>query len=73
MRTSMRPFAGAIIMVVVGAGAIGAERPEPVSTSVQVAAVQIRGYDKTDVPRPDYDPTEAIVPYIDKAGADGTQ
>jgi len=41
--------------------------------AVKVAAVQILGYDKTDVPRSGYDPTEAIIPYIDKAGKDGAQ
>ena len=40
---------------------------------VKVAAVQICGYDKTDVPKPGYDPSEAMVPYIDRAGADGAQ
>ncbi len=41
--------------------------------TVKVAAVQILGYDKTDVPRPGYDPTEAMVPYINKAGDEGAQ
>lgn len=41
--------------------------------SVKVAAVQISGYDKGDVPRKGYDPTEAIVPYIHRAGKDGAQ
>jgi N-carbamoylputrescine amidase len=40
---------------------------------VKVAAVQISGYDKGDPPRDNYDPTEAIVPYIDRAGKDGSQ
>ena len=40
---------------------------------VKVAAVQISGYDKGDVPREGYDPTEAIVPYIHRAGQDGAQ
>ena len=40
---------------------------------VKVAAVQICGYDKTDVPRPAYDPSEALVPYVDRAGRDGAQ
>ena len=38
---------------------------------VKVAAVQICGYDKTDVPKKGYDPTNAMVLYIDKAGKDG--
>jgi len=39
--------------------------------TVKVAAVQILGYDKTDVPRPGYEPADAMVPYIEKAAADG--
>jgi predicted amidohydrolase len=31
------------------------------------------GYDKTDLPRPGYDPTEAVVHYIEKAARDGAQ
>ncbi len=40
---------------------------------VKVAAVQISGYDKGDVPRPGYDPTADLIPYIDRAGKDGAQ
>jgi beta-ureidopropionase len=40
---------------------------------VKVAAVQIKGYDKGDLPRQGYDPTAAIVPYINRAGKDGAQ
>ena len=40
---------------------------------VKLAAVQIRGYDKGDLPREGYDPTAAIVKYIDRAGKDGAQ
>ena len=47
------------------------ERDRP--DTVKVAAVQICGYDKGDVPRPGYDPTVAILPYIDRAGDDGAQ
>ena len=50
---------------------------EPVRTKqldlVKVAAVQISGYDKGDLPRPGYDPTDAIIPYIHRAGKDGAQ
>jgi len=41
--------------------------------SVKVAAVQILGYDKTEVPREGYDPTGLMLPYIDRAGNDGAQ
>ncbi len=43
------------------------------SSQVKVAAVQILGYDKTDVPRPGFDPSEAVVRYIAKAAQDGAQ
>ena len=36
-------------------------------SQVKVAAVQMLGYDKTDVPRPGFDPSEAVVRYIEKA------
>lgn len=40
---------------------------------VKVAAVQLLGYDKTDVPRPGFDPIKNVVAYIEKAAADGAQ
>ena len=40
---------------------------------VKVAAVQIDGYDKGDIPRDGYDPTGDFVAYIDRAGSDGAQ
>jgi predicted amidohydrolase len=40
---------------------------------VKVAAVQISGYDKGDLPRKGYDPAQELVPYIDRAGHDGAQ
>jgi len=40
---------------------------------IRVTAVQISGYDKGDLPRGGYDPTEALLPYIDRAGKDGAQ
>ena len=53
--------------------AVAEEKATPRPDSVKVAAVQICGYDKTDVPRPGFDPSEAIVPYIQRAGEDGAQ
>ncbi len=40
---------------------------------VKIAAVQLLGYDKTDLPRPGLDPTKAVVQYIARAAADGAQ
>ena len=36
--------------------------------TIKVAAVQINGYDKGDLPRDGYDPTVRILPFIDRAG-----
>jgi len=55
------------------ASTLAGEPAQDQPDSVKVAAVQILGYDKSDVPRPGYDPTEAMVPYINKAGEDGAQ
>ncbi len=41
--------------------------------SVKVAAVQISGYDKGDLPRDGYDPATHLVPYIDRAAKDQAQ
>eukprot|EP01045_Picozoa_sp_COSAG04_P000280 COSAG04_NODE_6_length_47123_cov_87.347482_3_plen_223_part_00 len=38
---------------------------------VRVAAVQISGYDKGELPRPRYDPVAPLLPHIARAGADG--
>lgn len=40
---------------------------------VKVSAVQISGYDKGDLPRKGYDPTDQLVPYIDRAGKENAQ
>jgi predicted amidohydrolase len=40
---------------------------------IKVAAVQMLGYDKTDVPRPGFDPSESVVRYIERAAKDGAQ
>ena len=39
--------------------------------SIQVAAVQISGYDKGDLPREGFTPAKLLLPYIDRAGRDG--
>jgi len=60
-----------IVASIPGRAAVGqaAQRPN----AVKVAAVQILGYDKTDVPRPGYDPSGPIVDYVNRAGAEGAQ
>jgi len=53
---------------------VGADPPETAHRDlVKVAAVQISGYDKGDPPRDNFDPTDAIVPYIHRAGHDEVQ
>ena len=53
--------------------ALGVEPESPKPAEVKVAAVQVLGYDKTDVPRPGFDPSETVIQYIQKAAADGAQ
>ncbi len=45
-------------------------RQKEVRATIKVAAVQVSGYDKGDLPKDDYDPTVQILPYIDRAGKD---
>ncbi|MEM9366324.1 MAG: carbon-nitrogen hydrolase family protein [Planctomycetota bacterium] len=40
---------------------------------VKVAAVQLIGYDKSDLPREGYDPAVTMLPYIARAASDGAQ
>lgn len=63
-----------ISVSIVTAVTLPASATEPQKpTQVKVAAVQILGYDKTDVPRPGFDPSEAVVRYIQKAAKDGAR
>jgi beta-ureidopropionase len=41
--------------------------------TVTVAAVQLTGYDKKFLPKPDYNPAEAIVAYAERAARDGAE
>lgn len=62
-----------ISVVFAAASTLAGDPTQSQPDTVKVAAVQILGYDKTEVPRPGYDPTEAMLPYINKAGKDGAQ
>ncbi len=53
--------------------AVAAEADKPMAAQVKVAAVQMLGYDKPDVPRPGFDPSEVVVGYVDRAAKDGAQ
>jgi len=69
----VRAIALASLVMAVSSGGIAGQLEVEPPDVVKVAAVQLSGYDKTDVPRPGYDPTEAMLPYIDRAGRDGAQ
>ncbi len=71
MKLTFLLSAAAAVLVAGSFGHVAAGGEVP--GKVKVAAVQIRGYDKKDVPKEGYDPTDAMVPYIDKAGKDGAQ
>jgi N-carbamoylputrescine amidase len=63
-----------IVMLSALPAIILAAEPSPANRDlVKVAAVQISGYDKGDVPREGYDPTIPMLPYIDRAGKEGDQ
>ena len=51
--------------------ALAGEPAKP--AGAKIAAVQMLGYDKTDVPRPGFDPSEAVVRYVERAAKDGAQ
>lgn len=56
------------------AGMASAADPVPNNgQTIKVAAVQLTGYDKGELQRDGFDPTEKIVSYIDRAGADDAE
>jgi N-carbamoylputrescine amidase len=68
---SIMPFSLSLALLLPALAARGEGPPGP--SRVKVAAVQMLGYDKTDMPRPGFDPSEAVVPYIERAARDGAQ
>ncbi|MCP4174806.1 MAG: carbon-nitrogen hydrolase family protein [Fuerstiella sp.] len=66
-------FPGVALALVCGNVCQAQEQKKLNRDVVKVAAVQISGYDKGDVPRAGYDPTAELLPYIDRAGKDGAQ
>ncbi len=63
-----------VILLSVFAGKTPAEDMATLNRdSVKVAAVQISGYDKGDLPRKGYDPVDQLIPYIDRAGNENAQ
>src|SRR3954447_10619998 len=65
------PFTVSLTLLLPALVAWGGEPATP--AQVKVAAVQMLGYDKTDLPRPGFDPSEAVVRYVEKAAGDGAQ
>lgn len=61
-----------LFIVLIAIPALGEELDKK-PNQVKVAAVQVLGYDKTDVLRADFDPGEAVVRYIGRAAGDGAQ
>jgi predicted amidohydrolase len=60
-----------LVMLAATSPALCEEADKP--ARVKVAAVQILGYDKTDMPRPGFDPSEAVARYVERAARDGAQ
>ena len=73
MARPLAPIALNCLILAVAARSSTAQPDVKKPDRVLVAAVQILGYDKTDVPKPGYDPMDSIIPYIHKAGSDGAQ
>lgn len=61
------------VMVMTGVAFAADQESDSRPDSVRVAAVQINGYDKGDLPREGYEPVDALIPWIDRAGKDGAQ
>ncbi len=71
----LRCTLAALLMLNLGTSNLSAVEPvtKQKPDSVKVAAVQISGYDKGDIPRKGYDPAETIIRYIHRAGKDSAQ
>lgn len=67
------PFVSAVSAILAATAAFAAQPAGQKPDTVKVAAVQVNGYDKMDVPRAGYDPTEALVPHINRAARDEAQ
>lgn len=74
VRTCVPVSTCALVLVLSFVGRVGAEDATATNRdSVKVAAVQISGYDKGDLPREGYDPAGALMPYIERAGEEGAE
>jgi hypothetical protein len=58
-----------VAMLAVLTPSVGADgKPDVERDLRKVAAVQISGYDKSDLPREGFEPTEQLIPDINRAG-----
>ena len=64
---------GIFLFLMIGVGCVQSVQGQERRGLVKIAAVQIKGYDKGDLPRTGYDPKTAILSYIDRAGRAGAQ
>jgi N-carbamoylputrescine amidase len=72
--TAIRAGSLALLLVTLGqplAWGIDSEGSQP--NEIKVAAVQMLGYDKTDVPRPGFTPVDKVIEYVHRAARDGAQ
>lgn len=63
----------AVIVLAIATVLTADDHVPPNRDLVKVAAVQIDGYDKGDLPRDGYDPASLLIPYINRAGQDKVQ
>lgn len=63
----------ALLAVLMATDFTSADEPNPDRDIVKVAAVQINGYDKGDLPKPDFDPVASLLPHIARAGQEDCQ
>ena len=66
-------LAGLFLLAPVNSLHAETRKPGSLGSQVKIAAVQISGYDKGDLPRDDLDISRPLVPYIDRAGKDGAE
>ena len=59
------------VLLLLQTQAAKSEDIEAKNTKVKIAAVQISGYDKGELPRKGYDVVATLLPYIDRAKKDG--
>lgn len=72
-RQNVTVIASTVMMFVTATVLAADDAVPPNRDAVKVAAVQINGYDKGELPRDGYDPASLLMPYINRAGKDKAQ